>query len=220
MTCAGATDGFLHELGRGAAHRHWRSLPLVVLAAGALYGAVMGGFMITPQRLRLIAYAAIKVPLLILTTTLICLPGFFIFNTVAGVRADFRRAMLAILSGQASLTVALASLAPITAFAYISGVSHRGALLFNALMFSLATAAAQVVMIRRYRPLLADSHRGRAHRAMLATWLILYIFVGVQMGWVLRPFVGHPDMAVAFFRQDSFTNAYVEIARLLSGRAD
>ena len=27
---------------------------------------------------------------------------------------------------------------------------------------------------------------------MLRTWLVIYVFVGIQMGWVLRPFVGSP----------------------------
>jgi hypothetical protein len=35
---------------------------------------------------------------------------------------------------------------------------------------------------------------------------------------MLRPFVGAPDLPVAFFRQEPFTNAYVEIAGLIFGR--
>ena len=27
---------------------------------------------------------------------------------------------------------------------------------------------------------------------MLRTWLVIYVFVGIQMGWVLRPFIGDP----------------------------
>lgn len=42
-------------------------------------------------------------------------------------------------------------------------------------------------------------------------------FVGVQMGWTLRPFVGSPGIPGAFFREDSYTNAYVAVARVVLG---
>jgi hypothetical protein len=35
------------------------------------------------------------------------------------------------------------------------------------------------------------------------------------MAWVLRPFVGDPDLPTQFFRQDSWSNAYVVIARMI-----
>lgn len=72
-------------------------------------------------------------------------------------------------------------------------------------------------------------------------WLLLYAVVGAQMGWVLRPFIGDPDMpfeffgardanffidvlrpfigspnaAVAFFRFDAWGNAYVVLLQLV-----
>jgi len=38
------------------------------------------------------------------------------------------------------------------------------------------------------------------------------------MAWVLRPFIGKPDLEARFFRDDAWDNAYVRIARLI-GRA-
>ena len=61
-------------------------------------------------------------------------------------------------------------------------------------------------------PLIA---RRRAHLRLFRIWLILYAFVGIQMGWVLRPFVGAPGQPVQFFREDSWGNAYVVVARLV-----
>lgn len=37
------------------------------------------------------------------------------------------------------------------------------------------------------------------------------------MGWILRPFVGSPDIPVSFFRAEAFSNAYVVVARLILG---
>src|ERR1051325_2625703 len=151
-------------------------------------------------------------PLLIIVTSLLVLPGCFVLSTVLGLREDLSRSLQAILAGQAALAVSLASLAPVTRLVYTSGITHPHAILFNALMFTLATIIAQVVLWRRYRDLI---RKDRRHLLMLWGWLIAYAFVGIQMGWMLRPFVGTPGAAVTFFRQEPFTNAYVAVVRLV-----
>lgn len=192
-----------------------RSLIAQTTLFGAAYGAVMGSFHLTSlDRAMLMVYGAAKVPLLIFVTSLICLPAYFTLNTVLRLRPDFPAAARAVLSAQSSLTLALASLAPLTRFIYWCGVDHRWALLTNAMMFTLATAAAQVVLIRRYRPLITRNPR---HRIMLAAWVVMYAFVGTQCGWMLRPFVGTPSMPVTFLRDEPFSNAYVVVARLILG---
>lgn len=44
---------------------------------------------------------------------------------------------------------------------------------------------------------------------------LVYTFVGIQMGWILRPFVGDPSRPVAFFREDTWGNAYVILAQIV-----
>jgi hypothetical protein len=38
---------------------------------------------------------------------------------------------------------------------------------------------------------------------LLGWWVLLYVFVGVQSGWILRPFIGHPDKPFVLFRGKS-----------------
>ena len=42
-------------------------------------------------------------------------------------------------------------------------------------------------------------------------WVIVFGLVGAQMGWVLRPFVGHPKADFTFFRErkENFFQAVV-----------
>jgi hypothetical protein len=40
----------------------------------------------------------------------------------------------------------------------------------------------------------------RQVRAMFRCWIVLFALVGSQMGWVLRPFIGSPDIPFTFFR--------------------
>jgi hypothetical protein len=190
-------------------------LAAALLIAGPLYGAVMGSFALDrAERWLMVLFAAVKMPILLLGTTAVCLPGFFVLNSVLGLRQDFGRAFGAILSGQAALAVTLLSLAPVTRLCYDSGTTHRGAILFNAMVFLLATGVAQEVTRRRYRGLIA-AHPN--HRIALALWAILYAFVGIQMGWTLRPFIGAPGLSVSFFRPEPFSNAYVVVFRMVFG---
>jgi hypothetical protein len=184
------------------------------LVCMAAYGACMGTFrVLDADRWKLVLFGAMKSPLLLIATTLIVLPGFFVLNTAFGLRDDFRIALRGVLASQAALALALLSLGPVTMLAYASNIEHHQAILFNALMFTIATAIGQIVMLRWYRELIARDGR---HRFMLLAWLVLYAFVGMQTGWMLRPFIGGLERAPTFLREDPFTNAYVAIWDLIS----
>lgn len=201
----------------GRADSTWRAHVLRVAFAGLLFGAAMGSFDLSDaERLKMPLYAGIKSPLLVLATTLICLPGFFVLSTVLGLRRDFAAAFGSILAGQAAQMLALASLAPVLLFAYACGITHVQALAACAATFTIATGMGYMVLWRRYRPLLAQTRR---HRVMLVFWVVMYVFVGIQMGWMLRPFVGTPGMTVSFVRQEPFSNAYVAVAKIFVGAA-
>jgi hypothetical protein len=150
--------------------------------------------------------------MLVMVTFAISLPSFFVVNTLVGLRSDFSSVLRALAGGQAGLTIVLASLAPYTLLWYASSANYTWALLFNGLLFGISTFAAQAILRGWYRPLIARNPR---HRWLLRFWLVLYAFVGVQMAWVLRPFVGAPDMPVQFFREDSWDNAYVIVGRMI-----
>ena len=181
-----------------------------VMLFGLFYGAVMGSFGgVAGRRALQPLYSGLKVPLLLLVTFGLSLPSFFILNTILGVRGDFPRVMRGLVATQAALTIVLAALAPVTAFWYASSADYDQALMFNAFAFAVASVAAQFLLRRWYRPLVARNGR---HRTLLRAWLVIYAFVGIQMGWTLRPFVGHPGSQTRFFRQEAWGNAYVHVA--------
>jgi len=191
-----------------------RALVACVLVFGLLYGAAMGSFggLVNDRGLQLL-YSAIKTPLLLLATFVISLPSFFVLNTLFGLRRDFREAVRALAAAQAGLAVVLASCAPLTLFWYASFDGYESAVRFNGLIFALASFAGQHLLRSYYRPLIARNER---HRRMLWTWLAIYIFVGIQMAWALRPFIGAPSVRPQFFRSGvEWENAYVVVARLV-----
>lgn len=199
-----------------------RPLPLLPLLAcvgtgGAFYGAAMGSFGARSDgHILLAVFAAIKVPLLLLVCFLLTLPIFLVLNTLRGLRADLGDVVRAVLSGQATLALLLAALAPYTLVWYATSGNYEAAQLFNLAMFSVASLSTQVVLRRHYRILIARDPR---HRQLLWLWLFLYAFVAIQMAWVLRPFIGDPRSEVQFFRPDAFgDNAYMVVLRLIWGK--
>ncbi len=214
------TDAFLRgrdlfDPSRPSQDRPWWWLPAMIVVFAAAYGALMGSFQFDGlPRLLQVFYSAVKMPLLLLATSALCLPGFFVLTTIMGLRDDLRESLQALLAGQAGLSIALAALGPLTRFWYFSTTSYRAALLFNAAMLVIATLAGHVVCRRYYRVLI---DRNPNHRVMMYAWVALYSFVGIQMGWTMRPFIGAPGLGVTFFRQEPFSNAYVVVFDLVFG---
>lgn len=64
----------------------------------------------------------------------------------------------------------------------------------------------------------ADLRAAAADR-ILAIWVVIYITVGSQMGWILRPFIGSPDAPFTWFRprEGSFFGAVLAVSRKLIG---
>ena len=51
-------------------------------------------------------------------------------------------------------------------------------------------------------------------RRTFQVWVVIYALVGAQMGWILRPFIGSPDLKFEWFRHRE-ANIFVDIARTL-----
>jgi hypothetical protein len=193
---------------------HYREQLLVVsllmIAFGMIYGLVMGSY--AGGRILQMLYSGMKVPLLLAATFALSLPSFFVINTLFGLRQDFAASVRALVATQAGLTIILASFAPFTALWYVSFGSYDAAKMFNLAMFGIASIAAQRLLQKFYRPLVERDER---HRALRRIWLVIYAFIGIQMGWVLRPFIGAPEAPTQFFRDEAWGNAYVEVAETL-----
>jgi hypothetical protein len=180
---------------------------------GGVYGLVMGTYSgFTRDHALQLAYSCVKVPILLLFSFAVSLPSFFVLNSLLGLRRDFPEALRALAATQAGLTVILASFAPFTAVWYLSFDDYQSAVTFNGMMFAAASVAAQLLLRRNYGPLI---RRDRRHRWMLFGWLVVYCFVGIQLAWVLRPFIGDPHSPPEFLRANVFQeNAYQVVFRL------
>jgi len=191
----------------------WRAQCAIILISGGLCGVIMGSYAgIDSSRWLHLVFVAIKVPLLLLATFLLSWPSFVVANYLVGLGADLRAAWRVLISCQVVVALLLVSLSPLTALWYVCVRDYKAALLFNAVMYLLASLAGQYAMRRSYQGLIRVNRR---HRLMQWVWIGVYSFVGIQLAWVLRPFVGSPWEVVQFIRTEQMSNAYVRIAELL-----
>lgn len=207
-------DGLLRAEGPykvGAARVPVARFVLLLCLGGIVYGAAMGSYSMRPLQM---AYSAAKVPMLLSLSTVVCLPSFFVVNTLLGLRDDFPSAMRAVLACQATVAIGLLAMMPIVLFLYASSDNYRFAIQANGFLFLLATLAGQRGLDRHYRPLVEKDPR---HRIARRLWIVLYVFVAVQLAWVLRPFVGSPELDVRFFREGAWSNAYLVIFKDVLG---
>ncbi len=62
----------------------------------------------------------------------------------------------------------------------------------------------------------AEGHEISRHvKTVFRCWVVLFGVVGAQMGWVLRPFIGNPDVPFAWFR-GRYSNVFQAILHALS----
>jgi hypothetical protein len=55
---------------------------------------------------------------------------------------------------------------------------------------------------------------------VFGVWIIIYGLVGAQMGWILRPFVGNPNLAFAWLRPrggNFFESIWAQLSNLMGG---
>ena len=188
---------------------------LFIIIGGGIYGAVMATFSFEPDRVLQLLYGALKVPMLFGITMLLAVPGFYVLNSLRGLGGDFPKVFALLIDYQIAVVIVLVSLSPITALTTLTTADSGYGLLqlWNAGVFLLAASLAQWKFSRDYQGLI---RRDQRHRLLLRVWTVLYAFVGIQMGWTLRPFIGAPGSEVAFLRDSDLDNAYVELTKLFT----
>jgi len=196
-------------------------LVVIVLGAGA-FGAAVGVWRSPLQAF----YTAAKLPLIILLTTL----GNGLLNgmlaPLLGLNLRFRQSLLAILMSFAIAALILGSLSPVMLFVVwnappLDPSAPRGTLGFELvqLVNVAAIAFAGVVANVRLVQLLERLGGGTTvARRVLFAWLAGNLFLGAQLAWNLRPFIGAPELPVEFLRPNAFEGNFFEAVALSFSR--
>ena len=192
----------------------------LILVGSGLYGAAMGCWNSPQQAL----YSAIKLPLVLLLAAF----GNGLLNgmlaPLLGINLGFRQSLLAILISFAIASVILGGFSPIIFYlvwntpvrdiqAHANSFNGSLLLLTESTVIAFAGIMANVRLVQLLKHL---SGSAPLARRLLFSWLSVNLFLGAQLSWILRPFLGLHHGPVYFFSETPFQgNFYETIFRAL-----
>lgn len=162
-------------------------------------------------------FVAIKFPLILLLTAL----GNALLNAMLapllGLNISFRQSLLAILMSFAIAAAVLGAFSPLAAFLVwnapplVSASSSNPTYAFIKLTHVVVIAFAGIAGTGRLFQLLAQLGGSKAvARRVLFAWLAGNLFLGSQLAWIARPFIGAPHLPVVFLRDTAFQGSFYE----------
>ena len=199
-------DRLLRDIVQGHRLRvHLGMLTLVMVCGSAPYGAVLGLWRSPLMSL----YAAIKLPLLLVATSVVTMSFNWVIARALSVRLSFLQVAVLTVGALAAASLVLAALTPVAWLFTVSAppASDQARATHNLLFVThtgLMTACGIVGSGTLWRTLSAVTHGAAGARATYVAWLLMFGFVAGERGWLLRPFVGSVYFPVAFLRWDSF----------------
>ena len=209
-------EALLDELVRGVDLGPKLMALTVSMAAGAaFYGAVLGLWRGGEQ----VAYAVIKLPLVLIFTATLTLVFNWMSAVLLGLPIRFAQVAVLTYLALAIAAVLLASLVPIVWLFTVSApvpslearTTHNLLYLWHTTVVAAAGLAGTVALWRALRSLARDP---RQARRIFCAWLLAFALVGGEVAWALRPFVGSIYYPAAFLRDDALEgNVYEFIWR-------
>lgn len=188
--------------------RHGYEALWIVLLSG-VYGIVMGSYNGVMQAVA----SGVKFPMLFVLSISICFPAFFILQQVLGSKLRFRQMLGIILAGFVMISLVLASFSPIVIFFMITGDNYAFLKLLHVGVCSLAGFIGMKTILDalQYACEKQDVYP-KIGVTVFRFWLIILAFVGMQLAWNLRPFVGNRNLPFEWFRQRE-SNFYLAVGQ-------
>ena len=176
-----------------------RSTLLMGLICGMFYGLIMGFYNSPLQAL----VSAIKVPMLFYATLGICITLLHFIGILFGSKLKFIQTTSVLVYGISVSMILLTAFAPISLFFRLTPSSYKFILLMHVTFFAISGSVGLYYIKRNFNILKklaqeTDELAERQSNAILSIWIVLYIFVGTQMAYILSPFVGSEKTFMLF----------------------
>jgi hypothetical protein len=154
-------------------------------------------------------------------------PALYVLGVLSGSSLRFLAVLRLLLSSIVVMVAVSASFAPILAFFTLSTSSYPFVVLLNIALLGVAGTIGLGFLRRTLRLLMTALGEGdklpppgtdaRRSQGIFRIWLFIFGLVGAQMGWLLRPFIGRPELAFTLFRprtSNFFQAAFEHFLRL------
>lgn len=181
---------------------------LSVIVFAAVYGATMGAY---PSGIHIL-YNIIKIPLLLLISLYVTLPTYYVLDAFSGGDASFRQIAAVLLASFSVMATVLLTFVPVNLFFILTTPNsniqtYAFIVLLNVGIFTLAGISGLVYLAAG----MGSIHSSPRWVNGFLLGLIVQIFVGTQLAWVLRPYF---DGGV--FLRPLEGNFYIALFKLLA----
>lgn len=194
------------------------------VVCAAFFGLALGVYSLTARAEpdpRFLFASVVKMPLLLFFTSVVTCPSLYVFGALRGLPFSAREFAAMLMVAHTILAAVLGSLAPVVAFFALTTTSYSFMVLLTVAACALAGTMGVRVFVKAVNEPVPNRFAADVQNAeppqpagffskpknldkniwqLLGWWVVLYIFVGAQMGWMLRPFIGSPDLAFDLWR--------------------
>ncbi|MFH2035073.1 MAG: hypothetical protein ABIJ45_01620 [Candidatus Zixiibacteriota bacterium] len=162
-----------------------------------IYGIVMGAYHGFAQAIA----AGAKVTVLFTLALLICFPAFFIIQYILGSRLRLFQMVSIILSGFVLTTAIMVSFAPIIIIFLLTGSNYYFLQLLHIAIFILSGIFGMKTIIDALKFSCEKKNvYPQIGVVVFRFWVIILAFVGIQLAWNFRPFLGDRGRPFELFR--------------------
>lgn len=185
---------------------------LIIALFSFCYGLIMGSYNSWMQAIS----SGAKLMSLLFLTLIICFPSFYIVQLVLGSKVKIKQLAVMMLSGFLMTTTIMLAFAPIVLLFQLSGDNYNFLKFLHVGVFVFSGFFGMRAVLDALRNSFAEQGvYPQIGLGIFRVWVIIFAFVGVQLAWNLRPFVGYKDMPYELFRKDTQGNFYSSMIKSL-----
>lgn len=204
-------DVMLARIRTGNVSAILRTMTATIAVAMAIVGAALGSYRGDEQ----ILYAAIKLPLVLLGTAALSAPALTAIGAALGRRARLASDLALVMSALAFGALLLAACTPLIMLGRAIDLSYHRMILATVVMFSIAGLAALRMIVHAL-----SLEQGPGWRSAVAGLCTVFVLIGGQLSWSLRPYLVRPRTPDVPFVRDvegSLFESIVEAAQSARG---
>ena len=191
---------------------------LIIFICCGSYASTIGLWRSATQAM----YVAIKFPALIFLTIFCNSLINWFTSLVFGLNIEYKQSLIIIFLCFTIFSIILFSFIPVNLFVLYNTPSSQsidktlGVSVFTIVNVIFISIAGIISNIKLHKILLLQINKKLALKILLI-WLAFNLFLGAQLSWNLRPFIGSPHLKVELIRSDAFKgNFYEDVYRKIT----
>lgn len=171
---------------------------VMLILLSFVYGAVMDVYHSVLQALA----AGAKMLVLFTLVLVVCFPAFFIIQYILGSKLKLAQMVSIILSGFVLTAAIMVSFTPIVIFFLLTGSNYYFLQLLHIAIVVLSGVFGMKTIVDALK---YSCEKKNIYPQMgvvvFRFWVVIMAFVGIQLAWNLRPFLGDRNQSFALFRE-------------------